>query len=216
VAYGLSEAAPNVAISCWWDAEEDRVAGKLLPQPGVEVRIRAESADRDAAPGEPGEIHVRGWNVMKGYFDKPAETFAVLDSEGWLRTGDLGCLTADGRMQFIGRAKDVIRVGGENVSPAEVEDAMLRHPKIRMVQAVGVPDKRLGEVVAAFVVLRQNVECLPEEIEAWSKDKMAGFKVPRYVRIVNGFEEIGMTASSKVQKKQLAAHAIKLLGLDLQ
>lgn len=210
VGYGLSEASPNVAQSCWWEPEEIRVSARMRLEPGVEVRIRAaDGTDRPA--GTAGDIQVRGWNVMRGYFDKPAETAAVLDAEGWLSTGDLGVLGEDGRLSFLGRTKEIIRVGGENVAPAEVEDALHRHPSIRQAAVVGVPDPRLVEVVAAFVVAKEGCACDAEEIVAWSRERMAGFKVPRHVWIVEGFEGIGMTASAKVQKKPLAEHARRLL-----
>ncbi|WP_343715366.1 AMP-binding protein [Inquilinus sp.] len=210
--YGLSEASPNVAQSAWWEPEEVRAAALMRPQPGVEIRIRAEDG-RDAAAGEAGEILVRGWNVMRGYFDKPEETAAALAPDGWLATGDLGRLDAEGRLTFLGRAKDTIRVGGENVAPAEVENVLHGHPRIRQAAAVGVPDDRLVEVVAVFVTLNDGTACAPDDIIAWSRGRMAGFKVPRHVWIVDGFEAIGMTASAKIQKKQLAAHARQLLGL---
>ncbi len=214
--YGLSEASPNIAQSCWWEPEEIRVAARMRPQPGVEVRIRRGDGGEDGAdcpPGQPGEIAVRGWNVMRGYFDKPQETADALDREGWLHTGDLGRLGEDGRLEFLGRAKDIVRVGGENVSPADVEDILHRHPAIRQAAVVGVPDPRLIEVVVAFVVPNEGTDCDPAAVIAWCRKEMAGFKVPRHVWVVEGFEEIGMTASSKVQKKPLAAHARKLLGL---
>lgn len=210
--YGLSEASPNVAQSCWWEPEEVRISGRMRPQPGIEVRILGGDGG-DCPPGQPGEITVRGWNVMRGYFGKPQETMDALDAEGWLRTGDLGRLGDDGRLEFLGRAKDIVRVGGENVSPAEVEDTLHRHPAIRQAAVVGVPDPRLMEVIAAFVVPNEGAACDPGAVMAWCRDEMAGFKVPRHVWVVEGFEEIGMTASSKVQKKPLAAHARKLLGL---
>ena len=210
--YGLSEASPNIAQSCWWEPEGVRTSARMRPQPGVEVRIQAGDGT-DCPPGQPGEIVVRGWNVMRGYFDKPQETADALDGDGWLRTGDLGRLGEDGRLEFLGRAKDIVRVGGENVSPAEVEDILHRHPAIRQAAVVGVPDPRLIEVVAAFVVPNEGADCDPAAVAAWCRNEMAGFKVPRHVWVVEGFEEIGMTASSKVQKKPLAAHARKLLGL---
>jgi len=210
--YGLSEASPNIAQSCWWEPEEVRAAARMRPQPGLEVRILAP----DGAPcpaGELGEISVRGWNVMRGYWDKPAETAAALSPDGWLLTGDLGRLGGDGRLEFLGRAKDIVRVGGENVSPAEVEDMLHRHPSVRQAAVVGVPDPRLIEVVAAFVIPNDGAACEPAEVIEWCRAQMAGFKVPGHVWVVEGFESIGMTASSKVQKKPLAAHARKLLGL---
>ncbi len=210
--YGLSEASPNIAQSCWWEPEAMRTSGRMRPQPGVEVRILG--PDQAECPtGQPGEITVRGWNVMRGYYGKPQETADALDGEGWLRTGDLGRLGEDGRLEFLGRAKDIVRVGGENVSPAEVEDILHRHPAIRQAAVVGVPDPRLMEVVAAFVIPNADADCDPDAVIAWCRQEMAGFKVPRHVWVVDGFEDIGMTASSKVQKKPLAAHARKLLGL---
>ena len=210
--YGLSEASPNIAQSCWWEPEAIRTASRMRPQPGLEIRIR--DKDTNLPPGESGEIQVRGWSVMRGYFDKPAETAAALDAEGWLATGDLGRLGQDGRLEFLGRIKDIVRVGGENVSPAEVEDALHRHPAVRQAAVVGVPDPRLMEVVAAFVIPNEGAACDPAAIITWCAGEMAGFKVPRHVFVVDGFEAIGMTASSKVQKKPLAAHARRLLGLE--
>lgn len=212
VGYGLSEASPNVAQSCFWEPEEVRVSAAMRIQPGVSVRIRGADG-RDAAVGQAGEIVVRGWNVMREYFDKPEETAAVLDTDGWLSTGDLGILDEAGRLTFLGRAKEIVRVGGENVSPADVENTLHRHRAIRQAAVVGVPDARLVEVTAAFVILNEGHTASPEDIMLWAKREMAGFKVPRHVWIVDSFEAIGMTASAKIQKKQLAEHARYLLGL---
>lgn len=210
--YGLSEASPNIAQSCWWEPEEVRIASRMRPQPGIEIRIRGEDG-ADCPADAPGEIIVRGWNVMRGYYDKPAETAEALSPDGWLSTGDLGALDDDGRLRFLGRVKDIVRVGGENVSPAEVEDVLHRHPAVRQAAVVGVPDSRLMEVTAAFVIANEGTACEPDTVIAWCRGQMAGFKVPRHVWVVEEFESIGMTASSKVQKKPLAAHARKLLGL---
>ncbi|WP_113701825.1 AMP-binding protein [Nonomuraea lactucae] len=210
--YGLSEASPNVAQSCWWEPEEVRVTARMRPQPGVEVRIRDRQTGADLPPGHIGEILVRGWNVMLGYFDRPEETADALSADGWLSTGDLGRLDDSGRLEFVERAKDLIRVGGENVAPAEVEDILHRHPEIRQAAVVGVPDERLIEVPFAFVVLNQDCRAEPDDLLAWARRHMAGFKVPRYLRIVEDFEGFGMTASSKVQKRQLASYAERLMG----
>ncbi len=210
--YGQSEASPNIAQSCWWEPAEIRVTSRMRPQTGIEVRIRGDDG-ADCAVGEPGEIVVRGWTVMRGYFDKPAETAKALDADGWLLTGDQGRLDAEGRLQFLGRLGDILRVGGESVSPAEIEDVLHRHPAICQAAVVGVPDPRLMEVVAAFVIPNDGAACEPEAVMAWCRERLAGFKVPRHVWIVEDFEAIGMTASSKVQKKPLAAHARRLLGV---
>lgn len=212
VAYGLSEASPNVAQSAWWEEQQIRVSGRMLPQPGVTVRIRDVETGRNLGPGEVGEILVRGWNVMRGYFGMPEETTATLSPDGWLSTGDLGRLGTDRRLEFLGRAKEVIRVGGENVSPTEVEDVLHRHPQVRQAAVVGVPDARLLEVPFAFVVVAEGAQAEAEEILSWVGTRLARFKVPRYLRIVDGFESIGMTASSKVRKRSLAEHAERLLA----
>ncbi len=211
--YGMSETSPNICMSCWWEAEDIRIAARMRLQPGLEVRIHDIATDADVGPGEVGEILVRGWSVMRGYFDKPEETAKTLSPDGWLSTGDLGRLGADGRLEFIARAKEIIRVGGENVAPVDVEDVLHRHPKVRQAQVVGVPDARLQEVCAAFIILNEGAEAEPAELLAWAKDQMAGFKVPRYLDFVADFESIGMTASSKIQKNQLRAHAIRHFGL---
>lgn len=212
VGYGQSEASPNIAQSAWWEDEEVRVTGRMRPQPGVAVRIRDNDTGRDCPPGVSGEIVVRGWNVMRGYFDRPEETAAVLDPDGWLSTGDRGLLGADGRLQFVGRLKDIIRVGGENVAPSEVENMLLTHPAIRQAQVVGVADERLVEVPAAFVIPDETSALTADDVITWCKTNMAAFKVPRHVWIVLDFQMAGMTESSKVRKKDLAAHAEKLLS----
>jgi fatty-acyl-CoA synthase len=214
LAYGQSEASPNVALSCWWEPQEIRISGRMRPQPGVQLRIR-DAQGADCPPGEIGEILVRGWNVMRGYFDKPVETAATLSPDGWLSTGDLGRLGTDGRLEFTGRAKELIRVGGENVAPAEIEDALQRHPKVRQAQVVAVPHRRLLEVPAAFVVLRQGVACTQEDLLGWCRHELAGFKVPRYLEVVRDFESIGMTASAKVRKTDLRDHAIIVFGIEI-
>jgi fatty-acyl-CoA synthase len=211
VGYGLSEASPNVAQSAWWEPDEVRAAGLMLPQPGVEVRIRDTGTGLDCPQGIPGEILVRGWNVMRGYLDMPDETAAVLSPDGWLSTGDIGVLDAAGRLEFRGRVKEIIRVGGENVAPTEVEDVLHGHPSVRQAVVVGVPDPRLIEVPCAFVVPVEGVSVEADELLSWAADRLAGFKVPRYVRVVSGFEHV--TASSKVQRRQLAEHARVVLGL---
>lgn len=212
-AYGLSEASPNVSIS-WHDDDLDkRVNGWGHVLEGLDVRIYDSETRKDLPPGAPGEILVRGWSVMKGYYKMPAETAKAIDDEGWLHTGDLGMMDEDGRLRFISRIKDVFRVGGENVAPAEVEDVLHRHPKVKQAQVIGVPDSRLIEVPAAYVILREGEHATPEEIIEWSKARMANFRVPRYVKIVETFENIGMTGSAKVQKNKLRAQAVIDFGL---
>jgi len=197
-AYGLSEASPNVVMSDWRDPEELRVNGLALPHPGVQVRISPE-----------GEIQVKGWNVMRGYYNNPEANAKAFTADGWLRTGDLGELTPDGRLRMCGRLKDVFRVGGENVAPAEVEEVLLAHPAVETAQVIGVPDPRLGEVACAYVTLKAGRTASETELLDWCKSRCANFRVPRYLRIVRDFESIGMTASGKVQKTKLREHALR-------
>src|SRR4051794_29994557 len=197
-AYGLSECSPNVVMSDWRDPEELRVNGLALPHPGVDIRISGE-----------GEIQVRGWNVMKGYCNNPEANAKAFTADGWLRTGDLGELSAEGRLRMLGRLKDVFRVGGENVAPAEVEEVLLAHPAVQTAQVIGVPDARLGEVPCAYVTLKSNASAPEEVLIGWCKERSANFRVPRYLKIVESFEAIGMTASGKVQKAKLREHALR-------
>jgi fatty-acyl-CoA synthase len=200
-AYGLSEASPNVVMSDWRDAEALRVQGLATPLPGLQLRTLD------------GEIQVRGWSVMRGYYDNPGASAQAFTADGWLRTGDLGELHAGGRLRMVGRLKDVFRVGGENVAPAEVEEVLLAHPAVESAQVVGVPDARLGEVPCAYVSLRAGQSLSEDALIAWTKERSANFRVPRYVKFVADFEAIGMTASGKVQKSRLREHALKEFNL---
>ncbi|HTO49306.1 MAG TPA: AMP-binding protein [Burkholderiales bacterium] len=213
-AYGLSEASPNVVMSDHRDSLELRIAGLAQPHEGVAVRIVDPDTLAALPPETPGEIQVRGWNVMRGYYNSPEANAKVFTPDGWLRTGDLGSLTADNRLRMSGRLKDVFRVGGENVAPAEVEEVLLSHPAVASAQVIGVPDARLGEVPAAYVTLRAGAVATADELLGFMKARCANFRVPRYLRIVPDFEAIGMTASGKVQKTKLREHAVRELGLD--
>src|SRR5690606_4024166 len=156
VAYGLSEASPNVAVSDRNDPLEDRIAGWMHPHAGLEVRIVNPETGEELPHGRRGEIRVRGWSVMLGYFDKPAETAEAIGADGFLRTGDMGVMREDGRIRFLGRIKEIIRVGGENLSPGEIEDELVTHPAGAQAQVVGFPDPRLMEVPVAYVTLKEG------------------------------------------------------------
>ncbi|NYI00273.1 AMP-binding protein [Cupriavidus plantarum] len=212
-AYGLSEASPNVVLNDWRDDEALRVGGFALPHDGVGVRIVDDVTGAVCATDEVGEIQVNGWGVMRGYYKQPEANAKVFTPDGWLRTGDLGALRADGRLRLVGRLKDVFRVGGENVAPAEVEQVLLSHPAVASAQVVGVPDARLGEVPAAFVTLKPGMTLDAEALLGWCKPRMANFRTPRYADVVVDFERIGMTASGKVQKNKLREHAMARFGL---
>ena len=200
--YGLTEAGTACATSASDDAEAiATTVGR--PRPGFEVRIV--DGDRDVDPGAAGEILLRGASVMACYLDDPAETAAVLSSEGWLRTGDLGVVDDAGRVRIVGRVKDMFIVGGFNAYPAEIENALLRHPAVQQAAVIGVPDERLGEVGMAFAVVSAPIT--GDELIAWSRDEMANYKVPRAVEIV---DVLPLNATGKVMKDALRARAEEL------
>jgi len=198
--YGMSETSPNTSISLPTDPPELRATTCGKPHEGVEVKIIDPSSGKTVSSGQVGEICVRGWNVMQGYYRKPEETAKAIDADGWLHTGDLGVLNQEGYLTFKGRLKELIRVGGENVSPWEVENFILSHPAVKRVTVVGIRDERLVEVCGAVVQLNEGASCSPEEIIEFCRGKMASFKIPRRVIIV---DEFPMTESGKIQKYKL-------------
>ena len=212
-AYGQSEASPNVLLSSWEDPLALRIAGFAFAHPGTQVRLADPDTDVPRTQGEHGEIQVRGWNVMRGYYKMPEDTAKAFSADGWLKTGDLGEMNGEGRMRMISRIKDIYRVGGENVAPSEVEEVLHAHPAVCQAQVIGVPDARLGEVTGAFVLLTQGHDVSREALIDWCRARCANFKVPRYLEIVDSFEHIGMTGSSKVQKNKLREHAVRLWKL---
>jgi HIP---CoA ligase len=174
------------------------------PRPGFEVRL----VDHDGtvvSPGVPGEIQVRGGGVMSHYLDDPAATAAALSDDGWLSTGDIGTIGDDGNLRVVGRTKEMFIVGGFNAYPAEIESFLMQHPHVQRAAVVGVPDARLGEVGAAFVVLTAGATTGPDDIIAWSHQKMANFKVPRTVEILG---ELPVSATGKVLKTSLRDRAL--------
>jgi fatty-acyl-CoA synthase len=195
--YGLSEASPNVCIADWRDPYQKRINTMGRPQPGLEVKVVGPASDKPLPPGEAGEICVRGYAAMKGYYKDPEATAAVIDKDGWLHTGDIGFLDSDGFLTWTGRLKDMLKVGGENISAVEVEDLICSHEAVHAAVVVGVPDDRLGEVPFAFVQLKADVSTTAEELSEHCRRKVSGFKVPRYIRFVSQFE---MTGSGKIQK----------------
>ena len=194
--YGLTEG--GTACSTREGDDPEAIATTVgRPRPGFEVRL-VDDGGRDLDAGEPGEVLLRGGSVMKGYLDDPEETAKVLSADGWLRTGDLGVLDDAGRLRIVGRVKDMFIVGGFNAYPAEIENALLRHPAIRQAAVIGIPDHRLGEVGMAFVVVSEEVSA--DQIIEWSRDQMANYKVPRAVEIV---DELPLNATGKVMKEVL-------------
>ncbi|MFF3406501.1 fatty acid--CoA ligase family protein [Streptomyces sp. NPDC002742] len=200
-AYGLSEASGIVTMCRREDppAVIASTSGRAIPD--TEVRV-VDSAGTTAAPGSPGEVLVRGFNVMSGYFEDPEATAAVLSEEGWLRTGDVGVLDAEGNLRITDRIKDMFIVGGFNAYPAEIEQLLGLHPDVADVAVVGVPDSRLGEVGKAYVVRRPHSVLTADDLIAWSRREMANYKVPRTVEFVR---ELPRNASGKVVKGELRA-----------
>jgi acyl-CoA synthetase (AMP-forming)/AMP-acid ligase II len=186
--YGLTEAG-NVTLSRPGDSFEDVATTAGLPCEDVEVRIAEDS-----------EVLVRGYGVMQGYLDDPVATAEAIDADGWLHTGDLGSFTASGRLRIVGRKKDMFIVGGFNAYPAEIEGFLLEHPAVAQAAVIGVPDERLGQVGKAFVVMKGNEGVTSEDLISWSRQRMAGFKVPRYVEFL---DELPLNATGKVMKDRL-------------
>jgi acyl-CoA synthetase (AMP-forming)/AMP-acid ligase II len=198
--YGLTEA--GTVTGCKPDDDFEHIAATVgVPWPGFEVRTVGETGD-DVATGEPGEVIVRGATVTRGYLDDPAATAAAIDADGWLHTGDLGTIDADGYLRIVGRIKDMFIVGGFNAYPAEIENLLLRHPRVAQVAVIGVPDDRLGEVAKAFVVLQDGPPIDPAAIITWARGEMANFKVPRSVEFLDA---LPVNATGKVVKDELRA-----------
>jgi HIP---CoA ligase len=197
--YGLTETTGTVSM-CRHDDPPEVVATTVgRPLPGVSVRVVDEKGC-SVPPGETGEILVKGFNVMRGYFDDPGATAGAFDEEGYLRTGDIGLVGDDGNLRITDRKKDMFIVGGFNAFPAEIEGIMLTHPGVAQVAVVGVPDDRLGEVAQAYVVRRSGDAIDEVALLAWCREHMANYKVPREVHFV---DELPLTASGKVQRFRL-------------
>jgi HIP---CoA ligase len=205
--YGLTEAC-GIATMCRYDDDPETIAttsGRAIP--GVEVRVVDEQGT-EVPRGEPGEVVIRGYNVMRGYLDEPEETAATLDADGWLHTGDVGVMDDRGYLRITDRTKDMFIVGGFNAYPAEIENLFLRNDKVAQVAVVGVPDKRMGEVGMAFVVLRPGASATADELIEWSRAEMANYKAPRFVEIV---DELPLNAMGKVLKYELRDRGAKLV-----
>jgi acyl-CoA synthetase (AMP-forming)/AMP-acid ligase II len=205
--YGLTESC-GIATMCRYDDDPETIAttsGKAIP--GVEVQV-VDDQGGEVAHGEPGEVVIRGYNVMHGYLDEPDETAATIDNDRWLHTGDVGVMNDRGYLKITDRTKDMFIVGGFNAYPAEIENLLLRNENVAQVAVVGVPDERMGEVGMAFVVLRPGTEATAEELITWCGPEMANYKVPRHVEIV---DELPLNAMGKVLKHELRDRGAKLV-----
>jgi acyl-CoA synthetase (AMP-forming)/AMP-acid ligase II len=201
--YGLTETCGIVSM-CRYDDDPETIAktsGRAIP--GIEVRC-VDASGAEVPRGTPGEVVVRGYNVMRGYFDDPAATAETIDADGWLHTGDVAVMDDRGYLRITDRIKDMYINGGFNCYPAEIESLIREHPEVAQVAVIGVPDERLGEVGMAFVVPSPGTTPSHEAIIAWCKANMANYKVPRYVELVDA---LPMNAMGKVTKFELRTHA---------
>jgi fatty-acyl-CoA synthase len=211
IAYGQTESSPVITQTRTNDPIELRVAtvGRALPD--VEVKIVDIETNETLPPGKQGELCTRGYLVMKGYYKMPDETAKAIDADKWLHTGDLAIMDENGYCKITGRIKNMIIRGGENIYPREIEEFLYTHPKVSDIQVYGVPDRKFGEQVMAAIILKKGMEMSEDEVRAFCKDKIANYKIPRYVRFVDSYP---MTASGKIQKFKMREMAIKELELE--
>jgi fatty-acyl-CoA synthase len=212
IGYGMTETSPASFVSSTDDPLERRVStvGRVMPH----VEAKVVDADGRIVPrGTPGELLTRGYLVMLGYWNDKEKTREAIDAARWMHIGDLATIDAEGYCNIVGRIKDMVIRGGENIYPREVEEFLYRHPKIQDVQVIGVPDPRHGEELCAWVRLRDGERVTAEEIRAFCDGQIAHYKVPRYVKFVDAFP---MTVTGKIQKFLMREQMIAELDLSLQ
>jgi fatty-acyl-CoA synthase len=210
IAYGMTETSPVSTQTAPDDPVEKRVGSVGRVHPWVEVKVIDPGTGETVQRGEAaGELCTRGYSVMRGYWEDPERTAEAIDADRWMHTGDLATMDEDGYVAIVGRIKDLVIRGGENVYPREVEEFLYGHPEIADVQVIGVPDERYGEELMACVILREGAEVDEEGVREFCRGRIAHFKVPRYVRFVDSFP---MTVTGKVQKFKMREEAMKLLA----
>jgi fatty-acyl-CoA synthase len=212
ICYGMTETSPVSTQTAAGDPVEKRVSSVGRVHPHVEVQI-VDEGGAVVERGESGELCTRGYSVMAGYWDEAERTAEAIDADGWMHTGDLATMDAEGYVNIVGRIKDMVIRGGENIYPREVEEFLYGHPDIADVQVVGVPDARYGEELMAWVKLRDGGRLTEEDVKAYCRGRIAHYKVPRYVGFTDDFP---MTVTGKVQKFRLREAAIAELGLEDQ
>jgi fatty-acyl-CoA synthase len=204
--YGMSECLAGAGLSFLDSTEEQCVEASGFPGPGYELRIVDPATGQDQPTGTPGEILVKSRMLMRGYYEKPDETAKMIDRDGWLHTGDMGLLREDGHLRFMGRYKDMLKIGGENVDPMEVEAFLMGHTAINLAAVVAFPDSRLSEVGVAFVRPEPGQTLGEKDVFEHCRGKIASFKIPRHVIFVDDFP---MTSSGKIQKVKLRDEALR-------
>ena len=211
IVFGQTEASPGCTMTTTTDSLEKRVATVGRAFPGVECKIIDPETNEEVPVGTPGEFVARGYNIMKGYYKMPEATKQAIDENGWLHTGDLCTVDEEGYYKVVGRIKDMIIRGGENIYPKELEEFLYTCDKISDVQVIGVPSKQYGEEVMACIILKQGAQMTEQEVKDLVKANMARHKVPSYVRFMDAFP---VTASGKIQKFKLREEAIEILKLQ--
>ena len=208
IAYGMTETSPVSFQSSTTDPLDKRVTTVGLIQPHLEVKL-VDGTGEIVPVGEKGELCTRGYSVMQGYWDDEPRTREAI-RDGWMHTGDLATIDAEGYCNIVGRVKDMLIRGGENVYPREIEEFLFRHPKVQAVQVFGVPDPKYGEEVCAWIVLKPGETSTEDDIRAFCRDQIAHYKIPRYIRFV---DEMPMTITGKVQKFVMRERMTLELGL---
>ncbi len=211
ICYGMTETSPVSFQSTKDDDLEHRTATVGTVHPHVECKIIDPDTELTVLRMTPGELLTRGYSVMLGYWDDDAATQKAIDPAGWMHTGDLAVMRNDGYVNIIGRIKDMVIRGGENIYPREIEEFLYRHPKIQDVQVIGVPDVKYGEELCAWVKLKDGVVATEDEIRSFCKGEIASFKIPRYVLFVDGFP---MTVTGKIRKVEMRETSVGRLGLE--
>jgi fatty-acyl-CoA synthase len=212
ICYGMTETAPVSTQTGTDDAIDKRVGTVGRVHPHVEVKVIDPETGRTVPCGEPGELCTRGYSVMLGYWDDAERTAEAIDAARWMHTGDLATMDEDGYLNIVGRLKDLVIRGGENVYPREVEEFLYTHPDIVDVQVIGVPDAKYGEEIMAWIKVRAGAEPLTvEAVREFCQGRIAHYKIPRYVHLT---EEFPMTITGKVQKFKMREDSIDLLGLQ--
>lgn len=209
ICYGMTETSPVSFQTAADDPLEKRVGSVGRIHPHVEVKI-VDAEGRIVPPGAPGELCTRGYSVMQGYWNDAGKTSEAIDAGRWMHTGDLATLDADGYCNIVGRIKDMVIRGGENIYPREIEEFLYRHPKVQDVQVIGVPDAKYGEEICAWIRLKAEQSATPEDIREFCKGQIAHYKIPRYVKFVDGFP---MTVTGKIQKYLMREQMKRELGL---
>jgi fatty-acyl-CoA synthase len=210
IAFGMTETSPVTTFVRIDDTLENRCSTVGQVMPHTEIKIVDPSTGNTVPRGRPGEYLARGYVVMRGYWNEPERTAEAIDSARWMHSGDLATMDEQGYVRVVGRIKDMILRGGENVYPREIEEFLYRHPQIADVQVIGVPDAHYGEQVMAWIVPREHAALTEEAVREFCRDQIAHFKVPRYVKFVDAFP---MTVTGKVQKYKMREAAIEELGL---